>query len=284
MGPLADLAARLAGAVGIALTVTLLLWSGDRRLPRAATGGFATALTAGRRPSPEHARAFSAALLAAGIGNARPLGLAGHLVRSALGCLTVAAIFWAMTTPRLPAGLFAGPDAAARLALRLGISGLVTVFVVGWAAAAIIGPLGPRIAGARPIGVLGFMALDLGVRLAALVAVTAATFALYARTAGSFGGSARTALTVIPETLLAALRLEGLSGIYVWAALLGGFPLALVLLARLAPVLAPPAWLAALGPLRQRPARTLGASLGLLAGGLALLASLAIGAARAAGL
>ncbi len=258
--------------------------------PRAATAPFAAALAAGRSPSPEAAAAFSAALLAAGIANPRPWGLAAHLLRSALGCLGVAALLWALATPRLPAGIFADADAFARFAGRLLASGLVTVFLVDWAAAAMIGPLAPRIARARPRGVLGFMALDLGIRLAALVAVSAATFALYARTAGSFGGSARTALAVIPETLLAALRLEGLSGIYVWAALLGGFPLALVLLARLCARLctrgSPWSWrrLARLSPVRQHPVRALGALLGLFAGAAALAAFLALGAARAAGI
>jgi hypothetical protein len=279
----ADLTGRVAGALGIAAAVTLLLWNADRRLPRQASAPFAAALSAGRPASADAARAFSAALLTAGIANPRPAGLLAHLARSALGCLVVAAILWAMATPRLPAGLLAEADALARLAGRLVASGLVTVFLVLWAAAAVIGGISARIARATPLGVLGFALLDLAVRLTALVAVTAATFALYARAAGSFGGSSATALSVVPETLMAALRLEGLSGVYVWGALLGGFPLALVLLARLSALPAPWRGLARLAPFRHRPARALGTVLGLAAGALALALSLALGIARPGG-
>ena len=102
------------------------------------------------------------------------------------------------------------------------------------------------------------------------------------RTRASKGSSA-TALSVVPETLMAALRLEGLSGVYVWGALLGGFPLALVLLARLSALPAPWRGLARLAPFRHRPARALGTVLGLAAGALALALSLALGIARPGG-
>lgn len=282
----ADLAARLAGAAGIWAAVTLLLWTADGRLPREARTAFDRYLRSGQPSTPQQAETLGAAMLAASIGQQRIGGLLAHLLRSAVGCLLVAAILWVMATPRLPAGFVSDADALARFAGRLVLSGLVTVLLVDWAAAAVTGPLSPRIARASAGGVLGYMALDLATRLAALAVVTAATFALYAQTAGSFGGSWRTGLAVVPETLLAALRLEGLSGIYVWAALLGGFPLALVLLARLAthPSAAPVGRaLVRLPALPDHPARALGLLLGALAGAAGLILSLALGALRSSG-
>ncbi len=278
----ADLAGRLAGAAAIAALVALLLWRADGRLPRemaAARGPAAGWPPGARQLGARQADALAAALLAAGIGHPRAGGLLAHLLRSALGCLAVATILYVVATPRLPVGFVTDAEALLRFAGRLVLSGLATVLLVDWAAAAVIGPLAPGIARARPAGVLGFMALDLATRLAALVVVTAATFALYAQAADSFGGSWRTALRVVPETLVAAFRLQGLSGIYVWAALLGGYPLALVLLARLTTdAAARPAGARAgrLPALRERPLRRLGVLLGLAAGAGALVLSLAL--------
>jgi hypothetical protein len=278
MGMAGELGLRLAGAAAILAALSAFFWDLDRRLTGGAGLAVSQSLAAGRRPGPGQTAALSAELLRGSIGP-RPVGaLALHILQSSLVALLVLAIVALMTTPDHLATFLGTWESVRRFVAILLLNGLTSVFLAGYAAAAVIGPLAPRIAACGPAGAAGFVLAELAVRLAALVLVTAGTYVLFARIGGSFGGSWRTALAVIPETLALALRGHSLASVVTYAALLGGLPLQVVLLVKLAGSSPgfPALWrgLGRLVPLDGRPVRFFGILLAILAAAAALVASL----------
>lgn len=284
-----DLLMKLAGGGGIFATLTVFFWGWDKRLLGDAVVALSRSLEAGRVPGRDETAALSAGVLRSSIGP-RPVGaLALHVLWTSLVSLILLANFYFMTIPDHALAFFGTWESVWRFLVVLLLNGFVTVFAVGYVAAAVMGPLVSRVAAAGPAGVLRFILFDLAVKLAALVLVTAASFVLFARLYGSFGGSWRTALSVIPETLALALRVGTLASIYVYAALLSGFPLFVVLLIKLSGRYAafPAFWrrLARLVPLDEKPVRYFGILLAIFAAVVAVVASLVLDSrARAAGL
>jgi hypothetical protein len=284
-----ELLLRLLGGAGIFAALTVFLWDWDKRLLGDVVRALPRSLQAGRRPGPDETAALSEQVLRSSIGP-RPVGaLALHVLWSSLAAMLLLAIFYFMTIPDHLAAFFGSWESVRRFLVIFMLNGLTTVFLVGYVSAAVMGPLVPRIAAAGPWGVLRFILFDLGVKLLALLAVTAAEYVLFARLGGSFGGSWRTALGVIPETLALALQVKNLASVYVYAALLGGFPLFVVLLVKLSGryVAFPLFWqrLGRLFPLDDKPVRYFGILLAIFAAAAAVVASLVLqSAARAAGL
>ena len=284
-----ELLLRLAGGAGIFAALTVFLWDWDKRLLGDVVRALSRSLQAGRRPGRDETAALSAEVLRTSIGP-RPIGrLALHVLWTSLVSLFLLAIFYFMTIPDHVTAFFGTWESVWRFLVIFLLNGLTTVFLVGYASAAVLGPLVPRIAAAGPWGVVRFILFDLAVKLVALVLVTAATYVLFAEIGGSFGGSWRTALRVIPETLGLALEVENLASVYVYAALLGGFPLFVVLLVKFSGRYAafPLFWqrLGRLFPLDEKPVRYFGILLAIFAAVAAILASLVLqSGARAAGL
>ncbi len=284
-----EVLAKLVGAAGIFAALTVFLWDWDKPLLGVVVRALSQSLRAGRTPGHRETAALSAEVLRSSIGP-RPVGaLALHVLWTSLVSLVLLSIFYFMTIPEHLTAFFGTWESVRRFLVIFILNGLTTVFLVGYAGAAAMGPLVPRIAAAGPWGVFRFILFDLAVKLVALVLVTAATYVLFARLGGSFGGSWRTALGVIPETLAMALRVENLASVYVYAALVGGFPLFVVLLVKLSGRYAvfPLFWqrLGRLFPLDEKPVRYFGILLAIFAAAAAVVASLVLqSGARAAGL
>lgn len=276
----------LAGAVAVFAVLAAVFRNADRHLPAEVTRPVAAALRAGRKPTRAEAGALALAVVEAAVGPSRPaLGLIVTVLRQAGLGLLLASIFCLMAIPGYAVATFATPDSALRFLTRFGANAVVTVVLVCWASAAVSGHLAGRLAtegapSVRPRGLVGLVIADLAVRFAALVAVTAASFSFFADVAGSFGGSARTALDAIPETLAYALGFRGLSGIYVYAALFSAFPLYLALMVALSARSRVFAGLwRGYGPAgTDRPVRFFGTVLAALAALVAFAAALAVAA------
>lgn len=282
--PLSELAATMAGGATILGITAACLWNRDDRLPDAAGSRVARSLDARRPADPAAAEALARAILDTSVAASRPArAVAAHLLRVSAATLVVAAVVYLMTLPAYAPAFFGDPESLARFLGRLFSSGLVTVFLVGWVAGSVTGGIAGRIAAAGPAGVLAFLLLDLTVRLAALVAITAATYVLFSQAAGSFGGSWQTAIGVVPATLAVALAFESLTSVYVYAALLGGVPLYLILLVKLSArhrcFAALWVRLARAVPIRHRPLRFFGLLLGAVAAAAAMAGSILAGPA-----
>ena len=200
--------------------MTLLLWNADRRLPREATAAFAAALAAGRPP-----RLADAATLLGRAARRRhrpspaPAGCSRTLLRGALGCLLVAAIFWAMATPRLPVGIFADADSVARFAGAAGRSAASCRLAGRLGGRGRHRPAAPRIARARH----GRRARLHGARPRHPARGAGRRHRRHLRALRPRGGQLRRLVAHgarrDPRDAGRRARLAGLSGIYVWAAL-----------------------------------------------------------------
>ncbi|MFP1633383.1 hypothetical protein ACLB6G_16755 [Zhengella sp. ZM62] len=111
----------------------------------------------------------------------------------------------------------------------------IVAFVVNYLAYTMTGLAAERIARAPPARLALFIVADLAARLALFAAVSAGIYAAYARLAGSFGGSWRTAIAVVPDTMVSALRFNNLTGVVLYGVLACGFPLFLAFAMRTAP-------------------------------------------------
>ena len=163
----------------------------------------------------------------------------------------------------------------------------MTVNLPLWIADSVAGLLVPRVSRAGPGGTALLIVFDLAVKLIALHVVTAATYVSAAVLFGSFTGEPALALGAVRESLALALTFGNLSAVYVYAALISGFPLFLALLLKLSAAsdALPFLWrrLRPLTGMEKTPVRTLAAVLALFLAGAGVLASLMLaGAADAA--
>lgn len=243
-------------------TLAAATWGWDSGLPQASRRALARAIADPAPLDEAAARAGVEAFLRGAIGPRAPFGrFARRAAVAALATLCATGTAWFLSAPELPASFFTDRYSLFLLLRQVALNGAVAAFLVTWASWTAAGGAIPRLAAAGPGGLAAHILGDMGLRLALLAALSAAIFALFARFAGSFGGSARVAVSVVPETLVDALAFRGLSGAQVWAALLTGQPWFLALALRLpGPRLRAAAWrrLCAVLPIENRPIRFLG--------------------------
>ncbi|MEM6745627.1 MAG: hypothetical protein AAF676_18105 [Pseudomonadota bacterium] len=287
MDPLAALGIKGLGAGVILWTLLRLMWNWDDDLLAETASDLDAEMRAGR-PSKETAWMAAAQLLNATLGPRQPVAAKARRVfwTSLASCLALLALYF-MTIPEHAAATLRSFEAVKRLSLQFVLSGLVTVFLTLWIADTVAGLLVPRIARAGPGGTALLILFDLAVKLIALHAATAATYVSAAVLFGSFGGEPALALGAAPESLALALGFGNLSAVYVYAALISGFPLFLALLLKLSAAsdALPFLWrrLRPLTGMDKTPIKTLAAVLALFLAGAGLVASYMLaGAAEAA--
>ena len=289
MALLTSAALALAAGAGIFAAIAAVVWTWDAGLPARTTARLSRELCRPGRADEAVLREAGEAFLRAAVGPQAPFGrFARRVAGASAGALAATTLVWFVATPGLPAS-FLSDAASLKLVLRqLILNGFVSTVLITWASWALGGARIGRLAAAEPGRLARHIGLDLLVRLALLAALSAAIFALFARHAGSFGGSVETAVAVVPETLAGALAFRGLSGAQVYAALLTGFPWALLLLLRLA---AAQPWVGALWrrlgrrlPVAERPFRFLGLLLAAGCAAAGVAAALALRVLRDGGL
>ncbi|MCC0028457.1 MAG: hypothetical protein R3D65_11580 [Zhengella sp.] len=111
----------------------------------------------------------------------------------------------------------------------------VVAFVVNYLSFTALGLAARSVAIARPPRLLVFTLMDFAARIALFGGISAGIYAAYARLAGSFGGSWRTAVAVVPETMLSASRFNNLTGVVLYGVVASSFPLFLALAYRFPP-------------------------------------------------
>lgn len=273
-----DLAILIAGGFGTFVVLVVFVWNWDRAILSEVAGALMAPIRAGQRAGEAQATALAETVLETSIGPRRsPLRLAWYVAGATSVSLIVLGFFYFSSLGAEAVAFFSSWESVRRFSYQFLSVGFLTVFLVNYLAVGFIGPLGPRIARQGPGGVVRFLLFELLIRVVALVVVTAVLYAAYAEFGGAFGGSWEKALSAIPETLALAFRFSNLSSVYVYAALIGGFPVALVLLIKLSAryrIIAD-FWcrLDRLGLLTDKPVRIAGCTLGLFALVLAVIAA-----------
>lgn len=173
------------------------------------------------------------------VGPGVPFGrFVGVTVRATAAGLAIALIAFAAGLPPYFSAFGSGGGLWAFLS-RFLTSQTVVALVVNYVSYTVIGLSAKRIALAGPARLALFIAVDLVARALLFTAVSAGIYVAYARLAGSFGGSWRTALAVVPDTMVSAAHFDNLTGVVLYGVLAGGFPLFLALALRTAPAGAP---------------------------------------------
>jgi len=161
----------------------------------------------------------------AALGVALPLGaFARHALGAAAAALTIALAIWTLAAPEIALGLSSDPAPLQRISRPFLASGAGALYLTVWLAGATGAPVA---LGAVRFGRAFGPPADMALRLLLLIPTTAAAFMLASALAGAFGGDWRTALEAVPSSLLYGLAAEGVSGVFVWAAVLSGLPMTL---------------------------------------------------------
>ena len=179
----------------------------------------------------------------AALGVALPLrAFARHALGAAAAALTIALAIWTLAAPEIALGLSSDPAPLQRISRPFLASGAGALYLTVWLAGATGAPVA---LGAVRFGRAFGPPADMALRLLLLIPTTAAAFMLASALAGAFGGDWRTALEAVPSSLLYGLAAEGVSGVFVWAAVLSGLPMTLAAAGLRAGLGARPAALAA---------------------------------------
>lgn len=270
---------RLGGALGIFAVLCGLLWDWDKPLLGGVARALARDLRQGRTHDPAASNGAASALLRAALGPGLPFRRFIAKVAGASLCSLVALILvYFMSMPGLTVGFFTDEMSLKLLLRQVAFNGFLIVFLVTWASWAVGARFAGRLAEASAARLALHIVFDILLKLALTVVVTGAVYAAFAHFAGSFGGSVVTALRVIPETLQGAFAFRGLSGAYVYATLLTGFPYFMALLLRISATRpeAGALWrrVARVAPIEDKPFRFLAVLLAGFSAAAGLIASL----------
>ncbi|WP_139210156.1 hypothetical protein [Palleronia pelagia] len=128
-------------------------------------------------------------------------------------------VFYVGLTPGFVGLLLGGGPALSRFMRQVVTNGVLVVFAVNYVAFFLYASATARDDPARsPVPVL---ALDVLARLATFFGLHILIYALSADWFGSFGGSRATALRVVAPTLARSAFFENISGVYLYATLVG---------------------------------------------------------------
>ena len=142
-------------------------------------------------------------------------------VLSLAGLLPLLVLYIALQ-PGFGAMLLDGGPAVSRLGRQVLTNGLPVVFAVNYLGFVLYGALARAWWPERAAALL--LLIDPPLRLAAFVSLHALIYVASADWFGSFGGDRLTALRVVAPTLARAASFENLSGVYLYAALVGALP------------------------------------------------------------
>ena len=140
---------------------------------------------------------------------------------SILGLLPLVLLYVALT-PGFGGHLAQGGPAMWRFLRQIATNGLPVVFAVNYVAFFLFARMKAAGPGARDPALV--VPTDMVVRLGVFILLHAAIYVVSADWFNSFGGSRTTALRVVAPTLARAAMFENLSGVYLYATLLGAVP------------------------------------------------------------
>lgn len=143
----------------------------------------------------------------------------GITIVSIAGLLPVLVLYIALI-PGFRAHLWAAEGALGALLRQVATNGLPVVFALNWLSFVLLAHLR-----AGTIGVGRIVALDFTARIGLFVLLHGLIYAGSALVFGSFGGEPARGLAVVAPTLVAAAAFGNLSGVYLYASLVGALPL-----------------------------------------------------------
>ncbi|WP_234416768.1 hypothetical protein [Ruegeria sp. Alg231-54] len=142
-----------------------------------------------------------------------------------VSCLALAPLLLAfvLRTPGFATHLLNGGPALGRFLRQVVTNGLPVVFAVNYLSFFLFA-VGVRARGKGAIPVR-YLLIDLQLRAALFIVLHALIYALSADWFGSFGGDRAVALRVVGPTLVRSAYFENISGVYLYATLVGALPL-----------------------------------------------------------
>ena len=139
-----------------------------------------------------------------------------------LACLIPLTLLYVALTPGFGALLAQGGPPLWRFLRQIVTNGLPVVFAVNYVAFLMFARMNAARPGAGDPALV--VPIDMLARLVIFIVLHAVIYVVSADWFGSFGGSRSTALRVVAPTLARAALFENLSGVYLYATLLGAVP------------------------------------------------------------
>lgn len=151
------------------------------------------------------------------------LRFARNTLIATLAALLPLLLIFVLKTPGFAGALSEGGPALWRFLRQVVTNGVPVVFVVNYCTFFLYASAVASGAIIRRPGTV--LAVDIGARLGLFVGLHALIYVLSADWFGSFGGSRRTALSVVAPTLARSAFFENISGVYLYATMISAIPL-----------------------------------------------------------
>ena len=150
-----------------------------------------------------------------------------HFVRNvllfSLAALIPVLFLYVLLTPGFGSALLRGGPALGRFLRQVATNGLPVVFVINYVSFFLFAVAQQRTGRHRDPSM--FVLVDIGVRVFLFLALHALIYTFSADWFGSFGGSRKTALSVVAPTLARSAFFENISGVYLYATMVSALPL-----------------------------------------------------------
>ncbi|MEQ9038842.1 MAG: hypothetical protein RIE24_10845 [Silicimonas sp.] len=150
-----------------------------------------------------------------------------HFVRNvllfSLAALIPVLFLFVFRAPGFGSALFGGGPALGRFLRQVATNGLPVVFVINYVSFFLFAVAQQRTGRHRDPSM--FVLVDIGVRIFLFLALHALIYTFSADWFGSFGGSRKTALSVVAPTLARSAYFENISGVYLYATMVSALPL-----------------------------------------------------------
>lgn len=150
-----------------------------------------------------------------------------HFVRNvllfSLAALIPVLFLYVLLTPGFGSALLGGGPALGRFLRQVATNGLPVVFVINYVSFFLFAVAQQRTGRHRDPSM--FVLVEIGIRVFLFFVLHALIYVLSADWFGSFGGSRKTALSVVAPTLARSAFFENISGVYLYATMVSALPL-----------------------------------------------------------
>ena len=150
-----------------------------------------------------------------------------HFVRNvllfSLAALVPVLCLYVFLAPGFGSALLGGGPALGRFLRQVATNGLPAVFAINYVSFFLFAVSQQRSGINRDPSI--FLLVDVGVRVFLFLALHALIYVFSADWFGSFGGSRKTALSVVAPTLARSAHFENISGVYLYATMVSALPL-----------------------------------------------------------
>jgi len=140
-----------------------------------------------------------------------------------LAALIPVLLLYVFLAPGFGSALLGGSPALGRFLRQVATNGLPVVFAINYVSFFLFAVAQPNTGLHRDPSI--FVLVDIGARVFLFLALHALIYTFSADWFGSFGGSRKTALSVVAPTLARSAHFENISGVYLYATMVSALPL-----------------------------------------------------------